>query len=178
MNKKQFLKELNKSTNYEITSYYDELISDRIEQGEDETSVVASYDIKKILKESEFKVAKKELETKSKRGGRGLTVLLVLFSAPITIPLAFAFIIVMLSFLLTSVILIGAPIAGTVYAALSTIESIRINESAEFIILGLGLFLLALAAIGIVGTVLSKYLFRFYKWTLVKFFSMAKRRAA
>lgn len=64
MNKKEFLKALQKRTNdSDIVKYYDELISDRVEAGEQEDQVVASIgeiDVQNIKQEQEISITKEK----------------------------------------------------------------------------------------------------------------------
>jgi len=179
--KKEFLEKLDWiSGDKELVNYYDELISDRIEAGEEEDTVVASLDVRKILRESEFESAKKELaqKSKSRRGNGAVIVLLALFSAPITIPLAFAFLMVTFAFVITGLALVGGAVAGVVFGVMGIVDSIRIGESAELIILQFGIVLVVMAVLGFIGLMLSKLLVRFYRWMIVRFFMAFRRKEA
>jgi|GEM_PF-6759197 len=62
MNKKEFLDKLRKETSNErLVSQYDEFIDDRVADGESEEGVVASYNLKQIVRMH-------ELEQREKRG--------------------------------------------------------------------------------------------------------------
>ncbi|MCL2569780.1 MAG: hypothetical protein FWE16_01065 [Firmicutes bacterium] len=179
MNKEQFLAQLNSETgDNELVRYYDELVSDRIEAGEDENTVVASYDVQKIARSAGFEIAKKELhaETQNRRGGRAWIVILALCSVPITIPLAIAFIAIMISFFAVALGLVGGAIGGLVMGAAAVVEMIIIGESASFILLSLGAYLVALAILWILGVLFVRALIIFYNWIVVRFFKFRRAK--
>ncbi|MCL2587403.1 MAG: hypothetical protein FWE31_04170 [Firmicutes bacterium] len=179
--KKEFLETLEKTSNdKELVGYYDELISDRVEGGGEESSVVASLNLRKVLRESEFVSAKNDLTERAqgKRRGRALVVLLALFSVPITLPLAFAFLMTCFAFVITGVALVGGAGAGVVFGIMGIVEAIRIGEAAELILLHSGILLVALVAIAFIGLVLSRVLIKFYRWMVVRFFMAFRRKEA
>ena len=81
MNKKEFLDKLKKETNNEkLVAQYDEFIADRVADGESEESVVASYNLKQIVRMHELEqreaasaaVASSSLTAQEGNAGGGL----------------------------------------------------------------------------------------------------------
>jgi len=63
MNKKEFLEKLMKETSNErLVGQYDEFIDDRVADGEVEESVVASYDLKRIVRMHELEQREKQIQ--------------------------------------------------------------------------------------------------------------------
>ena len=174
MNKKEFLKKLKNATNDDaIVSYYDELISDRTENGEDEAAVVSGYDIQKIVKGLEFKTAKEELY-RSKHN-KIWVVVLALCSTPVTIPLAISFVAIVFSLFVVGISLIVAGVAGSVWTIIGVVELIVLGESFAFILLNLAGGLLALGIVGIMGYYGINGIISFYNWLVVKFFKYSRK---
>ena len=184
MHKKEFLNRLAAETrDDEIVSYYDELISDRIEAGESESAVLASYDIKKIVRGLQFETAKKELEqvvetrstTSGKKSSKSLVVILALCSAPITIPLGIAFIAILFSFLVVALSFFAASVAGVVFLVVGTIELITIGQSAAYIMFHAGSGLLTLGILGVIGFYGVQGMIKLYNITVVYFFRKTRK---
>jgi uncharacterized membrane protein len=182
MKKQEFLKLL-KAEAYDgnidaaMINYYDELISDRIEAGEDEEKVVASYDIKKIVRSMEYETAKKELveQTKEKKGPKGWVVLALLCSAPVTLPIGIAFAGVLFALCATVIVLLVAAIAGIVFVIGSVVELAIMGEAFRYLLLSFGGGMVALGIVGILGYYGLKWLRALYTWVAVKFFRMRKK---
>jgi len=179
MTKNNFLKELeNSGADSDIIAYYDELILDRIESGESEESVIASYDIRKIVRALEFESAKKELDvqTNGKKGRGWWIVVLALFSAPVTVPLAISLLAILFSFIVVAFSLVVGAIGGLVMGGIGIVQMIIIGESVQFILFTSGIYLIVLCIVCYVGVWIAKGLVALYRWMLVKFFKVSRRR--
>ncbi|MDD4315942.1 MAG: DUF1700 domain-containing protein [Clostridia bacterium] len=140
MNKEQFLKQLRSSLKkYSVeevdkaVGYYDEIISDKIEQGYDERGVIAGLgDIKNISKEIQLDILNVRTFEPSKSNLRRSTssawVALMLLASPALLPIAIALFTVfftvlvtsaalMISFFVTGAALIISLIPAIVYTA-------------------------------------------------------------
>jgi uncharacterized membrane protein len=179
MNKAEFLENLRAEGGDEsLVSYYDELISDRIESGETEESVLSSLAVKKIVKEHEFTVAREELEIKAKekRTTRGAIVVAALCAWPITMPLSIVFVALMFALAAITVAFLIAGTAGIVWGFAFIVEMIIAGESAQFILLQLGVALFALGVLGLIGCYGFRLLKTFYSWLVVKLFRTAQKK--
>ncbi|MCL2846829.1 MAG: DUF1700 domain-containing protein [Firmicutes bacterium] len=177
--KKEFLiRLLDETGDTHLVAYYDELISDRVEAGESESDVIKTLDIKRVVRNSEFETARIDLETETrdKRGGRGWVVLLMLFSAPVTIPLAFALLITLISLFAVAIGMVGGAAGGLVMGGLGIVEMIRISEPIGLILLSSGLYLIGLVIIAVLGVWIGRLLIRLYGWIVVNFFRIGKNR--
>lgn len=99
----QSLKYLNKKEAKELTSFYEEIINDRLSNGENINDILNDYNINTIIKDY---LPDAILKRKNKPVKNTLQILLLLFSTPILIPLAIlylALIIVVLSLVITGV---------------------------------------------------------------------------
>ena len=176
MSKKTFLDKLERETDKSVANYYEELISDRVEAGEDEQKVIASYDIRRIAAESRYKESKAELEKLSKDNRRWKTwvVILALFSAPVTIPLGFAFLVVIFSLSISMI----AIVASMVFAPLWSIAGGIQLMIAGYAWAGIGMISVSLLLFGMFGLI-AIYMLRLIKifvgWLSTKFFARRKR---
>ena len=178
MTKKEFLEQLLKTTNdNELVAYYDELISDRIEAGEDEIQVINSLDVKKILKTQEFQTAKRELEQTSKTKGRWKfwVVFIILLCNPITFPIALGLLIATIILFAVSFGLFAGALAGLGFGLYSTTMMIIQSEPAGAILVTLGATLITAGILGTIGFGFLVILTKFYKWLLVKLFKKSKK---
>ena len=178
MNKKEFLEKLLEGGGDDaLVSYYDELISDRCENGEDETAVVGGYDVRKILRVVEFETAKKELETQTreKKKTKSWIVVLALCSTPVTIPLAIAFAAIIFALAVSVFAFLVASVAGVFYLIAGAVEMMIMGDSAAAVLLHFGAGLVALGIVGLLGYYGAKGLKICYNWLSIKFFSKARR---
>lgn len=161
MTKEVFLKELKekiaslpKEEQYKIIFYYDEYISDAVEEGKTEAEVIASIEpidtlAKQLLenhqKEKVF-VEAKEKPTLS-NGIKVLIAVIALFSVPLTIPLAIFVIVLAFAFILVIIAILVAIFAASVGLLLTSIGLVVTAVQGFTITPGYGLALLALALI-------------------------------
>lgn len=98
--KKLPINEVNK-----VTAYYSEMITERVEKGENIEQVLMDYDIKKIVKEITVEsIIKRDLKTYTSKSNTMFQILLLLLSTPVLIPLGviyLSFIIVAFSLLIS-----------------------------------------------------------------------------
>jgi uncharacterized membrane protein len=81
----------------DVVGYYEEIINERIAQGEDESEVLKSYDIDQIVKEITPEVLMKRDHKTLKRVSKSTKqLILLLLSTPILIPLATVLIVFLL----------------------------------------------------------------------------------
>ena len=104
----------------DIVNFYQEVITDRIENGEDESLVIAGYDIDEIVKMSGPEVYSSKKEYKAKDARKGAASLTrILFSFPVTIPLGILYIVVLIlifSFAIAGIAIGISGVAMIVYA--------------------------------------------------------------
>jgi len=178
MTKKKFLDQLRQTTDSSVADYYEEVISDRVEAGEDEETVVASYDIKKIAAESRYKESKAELEKLSKenRKWKVWVVVLALFSAPITIPLGIAFIAVIFSLGIAAISIAAVAITAPVWGIIGGIQVMAGGGGAWAGILLISAGLLILGLMGFFTIWAVKVVKSLVAWLSAKFFSKRRRQ--
>ncbi|MCL2756303.1 MAG: DUF1700 domain-containing protein [Firmicutes bacterium] len=179
MTKQKFLDNLKKQTNDDqLVAYYDELISDRIESGEDEKTVMASYDLNRVLREHEYKAMETKLVEVSKSNKRWKiwVVILALFSTPVTIPLGIAFLAVVFSLAITALSLFAAGVLGGIALIGGGIQMIINGDSAAFVVLNMSAGLVVLGIMGIIGAIFTRLIIRFIRWMCVKLFGRTQKR--
>lgn len=176
---KKFLKQLELEANkhfdqeetLEVVNYYEEIINDRLASGEDLLDIINNYDIKKIIKEMMPEIISKRKLANHRDTSKSLWQLtLILFSAPVLIPLAVAFIAIVIALgivLLSGGIVIGAAIL-TVIPYFVEVINFSSNIGVIFGLSGIGL--LTIAILLVVGIILIKVSYLTSKY-LVKGFS-------
>ena len=131
----------------EIISYYQEIIEDRLEKGESIDQILASYDVKKIVKDVTLdSVLKRDLGSYRTLSKSTKQILLLLVSTPLLLPLGIvyiAFIITAFSLLIATIAVSFSGIFGLVIYMVDLV-----NADLSFIdftgILGIGIFSFAL----------------------------------
>lgn len=100
----------------EIIAYYEEIISDREENGEDMKDIIASYDIRSICRAVFPQALQRRKSSSNKEVRQNIkTLLIFLFSIPFLIPVGIiylTFIITIFILMLTGVIVVGSSIIG------------------------------------------------------------------
>jgi len=180
MKKDEFLNLIKQASDDDAVSFYEELILDRVENGEREEDVIADLNAKKVLRSLKFEFAKKELEQaqkgqKGQKRSKALVVILSLCSAPVTVPLGIALIAVLASLAAAALSLVVAGIGGTLWLLVGSAAMIAAGDPFRLIILNLGIGLIALGAMGLVGYYFILGIKIFYNWAIVKFFKMRKK---
>jgi uncharacterized membrane protein len=136
----------------EIVAYYQEMIEERIEKGEKEADVLASYDIKEVIKDMlPEMIRKRDIKSYREWSKSSKQILLLMLSTPILLPLAFvyiALIITAFSILIASLAIGISSIAGILIYAID-IFGTDLSFIHQLGILGIGIvtfsFLLLLA---------------------------------
>lgn len=94
---KQAIKHFSSDETKEVVSYYEEIINERLANGESIENIIASYDVNQIVKEMIPEIiSKRKLKTGKDIGKSVWQLLLILFATPILIPLAILFIALMI----------------------------------------------------------------------------------
>lgn len=123
MNKEEFLiklkdgmKNLDKSEQDEIISYYNEIISDSIEAGKVEDDVISSLgNVDDILKKIDLEVKVKKVNEKptAKNKMNAIVAILGIMASPILVPLALVFVI-----LIFTLFIVGIAIDISLFSAI------------------------------------------------------------
>lgn len=178
MNKQQFLWQLRASLDkYSVeevdraVGYYDEIISDRIERGEDEMAVVAGLNIKEIVKDIQIDIlsARTAEPANLKKTATSAWVALALLASPALFPISVALFVVFITVIVTSAALMVAFLATAVGLIISLIPSIVYFASA-----GAGEAVLAAGVILLCAAVFGLLTVAFYKLTKVIINAIAK----
>ena len=165
---KEFLKELEKEAKkyldeketLEVINYYEEIINDRLTNNEEIEDVLVSYNAKAIIKELLPEVITKRNLKKPKNAGKSVwQLILVLFSAPILIPLAITFIV-----LVVAIIIVLCAVAFSLVLSILAIIPYIIeifgyaSNFGSFIGL-LGLGIIGVTILAFLGSILLKFTF-------------------
>jgi len=134
----------------EIIAYYEEIITDRYENGEDMDHIIASYDIRSICRAVLPQALQRRNPGSNKEVGQNIkTLVIFLFSIPFLIPVGIvylAFIITIFILMLTGAIVTGSSIIGFVVLLVQIFQgSLEIGTILATI--GLYLFGMSLAII-------------------------------
>lgn len=148
----------------EIISYYEEIISDRVENGELLENVLSSYPPKIIAKQMIPSVILKRSNDNKTTIKNSYQLLLLVFSAPILIPLALVYlavIIVFLSLIIAGFSLIFSGLVGFITHNIQVLVEVKHFPT----LLGLiGLSFIVFPIIVIIGMWLYKI-----SWIIIKF---------
>lgn len=179
MNKEQFLKQLRTSLkNFSAeevdraVGYYDEIISDRIERGADEREVIASLDIKQIIKDIQIDILSVRTAAPSnlKTTAGSAWFALALLASPALFPIAIALFVVFITVIVTSAALMVAFLATSVALIVALIPSIVYFAGG----IGAGEAVLAAGAILICAAVFGFLTIAFYYVTKMIINAIAK----
>lgn len=179
MNKEQFLKQLRASLkNFSAeevdraVGYYDEIISDRIERGTDEKEVIASLNIKEIIKDIQIDILSVRTTSPSnlKTTAGSAWVALALLASPALFPIAIALFVVFITVIVTSAALMIAFLATSVALIVALIPSIVYFAGG----IGAGEAVLAAGAILICAAVFGFLTIAFYYVTKMIINAIAK----
>ncbi len=100
----------------DVISYYEEMINDRLANGEDEKSILASYDIKHIVKDMTPEVLmKRENKSYLQVSKSTKQLLILLLSSPILLPLGIIYVsmlIFIVSMMITAWVLLFSGVIG------------------------------------------------------------------
>lgn len=140
----------------EIISYYEEMIDDRLDQGESIEHILDDYDAKKIAKYMIPEVISKRKQTEKTTSDNAWLIALLLFSTPILIPLG----VVYLSLMVVAISLIFSGIAvmvsGVGAVIVQVIRGVTLGLAFPELLVSIGVSLLALVVCLAVGYWLVK----------------------
>lgn len=161
----------------DILSYYEEIIQERIDQGETLDEILSDYDVKEIAKSMTTDVVMKRANDTYKSITKSSKQLLeFLLSTPLLIPLGFAYIIVLIVFVSLIISLISTIFAGVVAMVVVFISMVTTglgqNEIIGFI--GVGLMGFSLATLVLIG--LSQVTLEIAKKLIFMFSKLAKHK--
>lgn len=169
--RKELKKQFSKDEIEEIIAYYEEIINDRVDRGEDLDKVLRSYNPHMIKKEMLPTMIQKRDHTKVKSSGRSSgQILLILFSTPILLPLLIiylALIIVACALVITGFAVMVASLLALIPYSID-IFTTTTNQATQFGLLGIGLVILPVASL--IGYGLFKTAFVIMK-SMISFFS-------
>jgi len=154
--KTELSKYFNQEETSEIINYYDEMIHDKLEEGQDFNDIIQSYDPKKIAKSMIPRVVSARQTSSLKLDNNARLILLILFSTPILIPLGVVYLsmmIVALSMVVTGVALVVSAIGGLL---ITGIRLLLLGLATPDLLLALGINLLGFALMALVGYWLLK----------------------
>jgi len=151
----------------EIIAYYDEMICDKLEHGEDIDDVISQYQVKKIATQMIPKIVSgRKLGTSDYKSNAKL-ITIILFSTPILIPLGIVYLSLMitgLSLVLSGVLIGISAVIGIIVYSVALIVS---NGSFADIILGIGSTFIIFSLLGVIGYYLTKF-----AWYIVRLMSI------
>ena len=162
MTKSDFLLKLVQGTSKDegerLYQYYNEIIEDRIEAGEDEEAIISSFgDVNKIIQEAEATKKVRDFEEKPKlsTGIKALIAVLLVFCSPIllaiTLPfglVAFTLVFTLLIIAFTIVVVFIALGAAGIVGVVAGIVVIVSSPLTGLFILGQSLILIGLGILG------------------------------
>lgn len=170
---KKFLNELEKeSKKYlnneevkEVVSYYEEIINERLADNEKLENILDDYNVKVIVKNMIPEMITKRDFKSHKNIFKSFwqLLLIMLFTAPILIPLAIVYLALMIAFAAITLSGVAVMISGIVAVIPYFIEIINFSTKIE-VVLGLG-------GIGLIGSaiiLLVGYLFAKVSYTIIK----------
>lgn len=170
---KKFLNELEKeSKKYlnneevkEVVSYYEEIINERLADNEKLENILDDYNVKVIVKNMIPEMITKRDFKSHKNIFKSFwqLLLIMLFTAPILIPLAIVYLALMIAFAAITLSGVAVMISGIIAVIPYFIEIINFSTKIE-VVLGLG-------GIGLIGSaiiLLVGYLFAKVSYTIIK----------
>jgi len=178
MNKEQFMKQLKiENTDPDLIAYYDELISDMIEQGESEESIIIGLNQKKVINNYIYIKNKEKLDKESKGNATKAVwiVILLLFSSPVLFPLGIVLVVLLITFFIVGLALLGSALAVLISVFYSTITLIAQQGSIGLVLLSIGAHLVALSILVILGTLFIKGFSEGIKKIIVKLFGIGRK---
>lgn len=157
----------------DIITYYEEIIEERLANGEMIESIIASYDIQTIVKEmaTEY-IPKRDLNTKATLKSTHL-LLIVLLSTPLLLPIGITYIVLLsVSF---AMIVTGAALIGSGFVLIFTtiIRAISSAQSFSEQLVLIGGSLIAAAILIWIGALMM----RLFQWIIKQMVLIFTKRA-
>jgi uncharacterized membrane protein len=157
-----------------IIDYYEEMINDRIQAGEDEKEVLAEYNIDSIVKEMTLDVlVKRENNTLGYVTKSLKQLLIILLSTPLLIPIGALFLVILIllfSFAITSISIVFASLLVFI-VFLIDLFSTGLTISETFGLLGISL--MAISVIFLCSYWIFSFMYNLLKNMLSKFTKLA-----
>lgn len=161
----------------EIIEYYTEIIQDRLDQGENQETVLASYPIKRIVKDMTGQIISKRNHDNPRMISKSTQqLLLILLSTPILIPLAIVYLALLI--VLGSLMIVGVAlfISGIAVFITQTVLLFQV-EVAWYQSLGvLGIALIGIAVMELVAYYLCRLSYFLMKQLIVLFSRIVNQR--
>lgn len=177
MNKSTFLKELKNALHrfsYEeirrVTDYYDELISERVENGENEQAVIARLgSVKSIAAEVSTELVETRMVKNSgiKSTGRNFITILLLCASPALLPVAIAFSAVLLALgitALTLILVMYLSAAGLIIWSFPSGAFALSQAGAPGAMVTVGIIIFAACIIAATGALIQRICFKIIYW--------------
>jgi uncharacterized membrane protein len=157
-----------------VVDYYEEMINDRIQAGEDEKEVLAEYNIDSIVKEMTLDVlVKRENNTLGYVTKSLKQLLIILLSTPLLIPIGALFLVILIllfSFAITSISIVFASLLVFI-VFLIDLFSTGLTISETFGLLGISL--MAISVIFLCSYWIFSFMYNLLKNMLSKFTKLA-----
>jgi len=179
MKKEEFMIHLkNENTDPELIAYYDELIFDMIEAGEDEESIINGLNQKKVINSFIYTKNKEKLEKESKGNTTKAAwiVVLLLLSTPVTIPLGISLIVTIISLLAVGLSLFVGGLGIFISGILTTINIMTGSYSIGYILINIGIHLVGLSILSILAMFFIKYTMKLLRVIFVKLFTIGQKK--
>jgi uncharacterized membrane protein len=154
--KDELSKYFNKEETAEIINYYDEMIHDKLEDGQDFDDIIKSYDPKQIAKQMIPRVIAERQTSSLKLDNNAKLIILVLFSTPVLIPLGAIYVSLMavaLSMVVTGFALVISAVGGMIITGLRLLFA---GLDTPDLLLALGINIIGFALMAIIGYWLLK----------------------
>ncbi len=140
----------------EILSYYEEMIDDRMENGEDIVSILNDYDAKSIAKSMIPNVISRRTGKDEKMTSNLWMIVLVLFSTPILIPLGVVYLSIMISVFSVLISGVAVMLSGFGVVIIQVIGGFSTGLALPEFMVTIGIALLALVICLLIGYVMVK----------------------
>ncbi len=169
-------KYFNKEETKEIVSYYEEMIDDRLEQGEAIEHILNDYDAKHIARSMIPEMMSRRRDNDQKTTTNLWLIVLVLFSSPILIPLGVVYLSIMIAALTFLISGVTVMLSGVAAVFMQILRGFSLGLAfPEFIIL-IGVGLLALALCLFIGYYMVKVSWWFLQHLAIWFSKLIVRR--
>lgn len=160
---------LNKNETNELVNYYEEMINERLLNGENIEDITNEYNIEEIVKESlpDFILKRNDRVFKN-----SYLVLLLLFSMPLLLPFALtylAILIVLLSILVSFAIV---SVSGILFIIPYMVETLKYATSIDQVLGFTAIGLIISASIFYIGYLLATLDYMFLKWNIKVFLNI------
>ncbi len=161
----------------DIVSFYEEMINDRLANGEKLDNILSGYDIRQIVKDITPEVLmKRENKSYTQVSKSTKQLMVVLLSSPLLIPLGIiyiAFLIFVVSMIITAWIVLTTGVVGF---GVFIVDMIQSELSFANVLGALGLGLMVLGFIVLVSLWLSQLMVMTWKKLIYWFSKLAHRR--